>query len=203
MGAWVFADGPANNQQTDPAKSTSQAKPPAKTTSKGFFPDVPADHWAAADLKFLAERGIVTGNANGEFKGASPMTRYDAGAMLARAIRYLQNDPERIKAQELKVLQDLMFQLSQKIQGVEQEVKSVASSPRGDSQKVLELQSRLESANVRIDELQRQLNAVRTSSTGIDPIELDKVRKQAQANFIIGVAGLFVGIVGIALATLL
>lgn len=203
FGVLALADGPAKKDQ--PAStSTSKKATTAAKAGKGFFVDVPSDHYASADLKFLVERGIITGLPSGEFQGAKAMTRYDASVLFARAIRYVQNDPEKVKAQELKVLQDLMFQLSQKIQSVEQKADSLPAGGGADSAMVANLQSQLQTQNSQIESLEKQLRDLKISSkSGVDPIELDKVRKQSNANFIIGIAGLFVGIVGIALATLI
>jgi len=201
FGVLALADGPAKKDQptTTSKKATTTAK-----AGKGFFVDVPGDHYASADLKFLVERGIITGLPSGEFQGAKAMSRYDASVLFARAIRYVQNDPEKVKAQELKVLQDLMFQLSQKIQSVEQKTDSMPAGGGADNAMVANLQSQLQTQNSQLESLEKQLRDLKISSkSGVDPMELDKVRKQANANFIIGIAGLFVGIVGIALATLI
>ncbi len=201
FGVLAWADGPAKKDQ--PASSSTKKTTAPSKAGKGFFVDVPSDHYASADLKFLVERGIITGLPSGEFQGAKGMTRFDASVLIARAIRFVQNDPEKVKAQELKVLQDLMFQLSQKIQSVEQRMDSIPAGG-ADSAQVANLQSQLQSSQAQIESLEKQVRDLKISSrSGVDPMEIDKVKKQANANFIIAMAGLFVGIVGIALATLI
>lgn len=201
FGSLVWADGPSKKEQ--PTTSTKKPTTTNKSVKGGFFVDVPSDHYAAADLKFLVERGIITGLPSGEFQGSKAMSRYDAAVLFARAIRYVQNDPEKVKAQELKVLQDLMFQLSQKIQSIEQKADA-SHGGTVDNTQIANMQNQLQSANTQIEGLQKQLRDLKvSSSSSIDPVEFDKVKKQSSANFIIAMAGLFVGIVGIALATLI
>ena len=51
------------------------------------FPDVPQDHWAYRYVKSLADRGLVEGYPDGEFKGDRSMTRYEFAAIIYRALQ--------------------------------------------------------------------------------------------------------------------
>ena len=51
------------------------------------FPDVPKDHWAYSYVKSLADRGLLEGYPDGEFKGDRSMTRYEFAAMFYRALK--------------------------------------------------------------------------------------------------------------------
>ena len=51
-----------------------------------LFPDVPENHWAYAYVKHLAERGLLEGYPDGEFKGGRTMTRYEFAAIFSRAL---------------------------------------------------------------------------------------------------------------------
>ena len=51
------------------------------------FPDVPKDHWAYSYVKSLAERGLLEGYPDGEFKGDRSMTRYEFAAIIYRALQ--------------------------------------------------------------------------------------------------------------------
>ena len=51
------------------------------------FPDVPKDHWAYSYVKSLADRGILEGYPDGEFKGDRTMTRYEFAAIIYRALQ--------------------------------------------------------------------------------------------------------------------
>ena len=51
-----------------------------------LFPDVPENHWAYAYVKKLADRGLLEGYPDGEFKGDRTMTRYEFAAIFARAL---------------------------------------------------------------------------------------------------------------------
>jgi hypothetical protein len=50
------------------------------------FADVPANHWAYQYIQALAADGIIDGYNSGNFNGNRPMTRYEAAAMVARAV---------------------------------------------------------------------------------------------------------------------
>ncbi|MFV0635769.1 ESPR-type extended signal peptide-containing protein [Mitsuokella sp. WILCCON 0060] len=51
-----------------------------------LFPDVPENHWAYTYVKKLAERGLLEGYPDGEFKGDRLMTRYEFAAIFERAL---------------------------------------------------------------------------------------------------------------------
>jgi hypothetical protein len=50
------------------------------------FADVPANHWAYADIQALAAAGLVDGYPDGAFKGDRPLTRYEMAVIVARVI---------------------------------------------------------------------------------------------------------------------
>ena len=83
------------------------------STGNVNFPDVSENHWAYEYVKSLADRGLVVGYPDGEFKGDRSMTRYEFAAVIYRA---LQNgapiDPKMAKAMgefepELNRIQEL------------------------------------------------------------------------------------------------
>ena len=51
------------------------------------FPDVPKEHWAYSYVKSLADRGLLEGYPDGEFKGDRTMTRYEFAAIIYRALQ--------------------------------------------------------------------------------------------------------------------
>lgn len=165
---------------------TADAGGSVRSTS-ALFTDVPADHWSLGDLQYLAERGIITGLPSGEFHGSQALTRYSAAALVARAVRFVLNNPDVITGQDLKVVQDLIYKINDKIQEMDAQLQSGGASS--------ELQSDIRQNAQSIQSLQSQVS--RTGSA-----DLAKLREQANAGFIIGLAGLFVGIIGIALATM-
>ena len=63
-----------------------------------LFPDVPENHWAYAYVKKLADRGLLEGYPDGEFKGDRTITRYEFAAIFSRALENgasVDNDMER------------------------------------------------------------------------------------------------------------
>ncbi|WP_302610199.1 ESPR-type extended signal peptide-containing protein [uncultured Mitsuokella sp.] len=59
----------------------------AKTQKRTLlFPDVPENHWAYDYVKKLADRGLLEGYPDGEFKGSRTLTRYEFAAIFERAL---------------------------------------------------------------------------------------------------------------------
>lgn len=72
----------------------------AQTTE---FPDVPADHWAAAAVKEVVAKGIMKGFPDGTFRGEQPVTRYELAVTLARFMRHVEESLKDLKARTPKV----------------------------------------------------------------------------------------------------
>ncbi len=195
------------------AYADGQPKQPATTkptTQRGsLFVDVPTDHYAASDLKFLVERGIITGLPNGEFQGAKALNRYDAAVLIARTLRYLQNDPEKIQPADLKILQDLIFKVSERVQAldkIEQEIVTLKNRPTDDSSgEVAALKTQLGQSQEQIASLQTQVQTLRTelqqaraaSSAGVVPEEVEQLRQQAQTSLLIASFAALAGVVAV------
>lgn len=135
-----------------------------------MFSDVPSDHWAYQDIQYLAERGIITGMPGGTFKGDQALTRYDAATLVARAIRYLQNNSGSTNQQDLSTLEDLVYKLSERVDSSTQTTSNLQS---------------------KVNNLQAQVQELRASSSG--PENYDQLVQRSQNNFILGVAGLVMG----------
>jgi hypothetical protein len=159
------------------------AEPP---DTGGLFTDVPRDHWAYEDLEYLAARGIITGLPGGRYNGDDPLDRYSAAAMIARAIKYMQNNPESVTPEDLSVLKDLIFEVSDDVAALQ------GGAIPGDS-------SALES---RVSRNEQSIAALNTKVENIDISNVSALTKRVQANFIISLTALLIGIIGVALATL-
>ncbi len=155
----------------------------------GLFTDVPTDHWAYEDLAYLADRGIITGLPGGVFDGESALTRYDAAAMISRAIQYMQNNPESVTLEDLNVLKDLIYGVSDDVTLLQSQL---GLSQNGD---LTSLQNRVTQAEQQIAQLNTRIEEISDSSAST-------LAKRVQANFFISLTALLVGIIGIALATL-
>lgn len=202
MGLLALADGQPKQPSTKPA-----SKPTAQRGA--LFVDVPADHYAASDLKFLVERGIITGLPNGEFQGSKALSRYDAAVLIARALRYIQNDPEKIQPADLKVLQDLIFKVSERVQALdtlEQDVATLKSRPSTDSSaEVLALKEKLSQSDAQIASLQTQVQSLKSelaqaraaSSGGVVPEEVEQLRQQVNNSLLIAAFAALAGVVAV------
>lgn len=80
---------------TTPATTASQTSPVAPDASSdvaqaGPLSDVPLNSWAYDAVNQLAKDGIIKGYPDGTFKGARPMTRYEAAVLAYRAVDMLE-----------------------------------------------------------------------------------------------------------------
>ena len=159
------------------------AEPP---DTGGLFTDVPRDHWAYEDLEYLAARGIITGLPGGRYNGADPLDRYSAAAMIARSIKYMQNNPESVTPADLDVLKDLIYQVSDDVAALQ------GGGLPGDA-------SALES---RVNRNEQSIADLNSRVANIVSSDASSLTKRVQANFIISLTALLIGIIGVALATL-
>jgi len=162
------------------------AEPP---DTGGIFTDVPRDHWAYEDLEYLAARGIITGLPGGRYDGESALDRYSAAALIARAIQYMQNNPASVTPEDLDVLKDLIFGLTDDVNALQAEVDALQ---RGED---TQLAARVSNNEQQIAQINAQLQDTSPSSS-------TTLTKRVQANFILSLTGLLVGIIAVALATL-
>lgn len=173
LGGIALGDGGAGN---------GTAQPPQ---AGGLFNDVPRDHWAYDDLSYLVARGIITGLPGGSYKGDQPLDRYSAAALIARAIRYLQNNPESVTPQDLDILKDLIFKVSDNLSSLQAQMDSLGGSSQ--------LEARVSQNEQSIAQLQ---------SKGVAGTDSARLANRINANFIISLTALLIGIIGVALATL-
>jgi hypothetical protein len=160
------------------------AEPP---DTGGLFTDVPRDHWAYEDLQYLAARGIITGLPGGVYNGDDPLDRYSAAAMIARAIKYMQSNPESVTPEDLDVLKDLIFQVSDDVAALQ------AGGVQGVDTTALE---------ARVSRTEQDVSVLKTQVEELTGTSAATLAKRVQANLIISLTALLVGIIGVALATL-
>lgn len=148
------------------------------------FSDVSKDHWAYDDIKYLADRGIITGLPGGQYQGQQALDRYSAAALISRAVKYLQNNPEIVTLQDLDVLRDLMFKISDNMATLQGQVDSL----QGGS----DLREQVVSNQEQISELGRQVESLSKSDTG-------ELATRVDVNLVISLVGVLAGIAAIAL----
>lgn len=59
---------------------------PVKAAQAKLFPDVSANHWAAAQIKELSEQGVIVGYPDGTFKPDNNVTRAEFAVMAIKAL---------------------------------------------------------------------------------------------------------------------
>jgi hypothetical protein len=155
----------------------------------GLFTDVPKDHWAYDDIKYLSDRGIIEGIPGGKYNGDQALDRYSAAALIARAIKYMQNNPESVTPQDLDTLKDLIFKVSDNLSSLQTQVDSMSGAST----------SGLEDRVARNEQAISQLQSQSTSGASTD---VSALANRVNANFIISLTALLVGIIAVALATM-
>jgi len=210
-------DGATGSTGTSGNTGTSSANTSSQVVSNPFlFIDVPADHWAVDDLKFLVEYGVITGLPNGAFNGDSYLTRYSATAMMARAMRLTMNNPEQLSVSDLDAVQQLLFELSEQVEQNRLDIESapsVSTTDTGQNPVRVEtdpnIELRLNQLTQSLDELrsenvalQQEMNQLKQIADGPQPniTQMNQLRQRANVNFIVGVSALFVGILGVGVA---
>lgn len=212
------ADGPVNQESQSSSDGSSGSVP---------FADVPADHWAADDVRFLVNQGIIEGVPGGQFQGERAPNRYEVATMLSRALQGLeQMEPQtaseaassgqQIRQEDLQVLQDLIFKISDRVQGLNSEVETLKSenpeidpqlrqriqNVEGQSEQISQLQSTVQQQREQINQLQERMESFQVNATTASEQQLAEADQQILANRIIGITGLLFAVVGIALTTL-
>lgn len=205
-------DAASGNTSASDNSSTNAASGSQPLSSAELFRDVPSGHWALEDLRFLVEYGVIIGLPNGEFRGEQALTRYSGATMMARALRLMMSNPDLVTQDDLKALQELLFQINDRVEQADTEIQGLKSNsdtpgPITDSNTQLRLTQtteRLNQAEATLLALQQDINLLKrnTDAPQADGVELKKLKQQANANFILAIASLFVGIIGIALATM-
>ena len=207
----------------------TQADGPA-TTSGGaeLFADVPAGHWALDSLQFLAERGVIEGLPNGQFQGDRAPSRYEVAVMLARALQHLESQApqgpvstqttaaNQLRPEDIKVLQDLIFKISDRLQQLSGEVNALKTQrPEIDPdlaerirtletqrEEIEQLRAQIEQDQQAIRDLKAQVTKFQVQASTVSEETVAKTNQQVLANRIIGLFALGAAVVGVALATL-
>lgn len=207
----------------------TQADGPADAGGSTLFADVPAGHWALASLQFLAERGVIEGLPNGQFQGDRAPSRYEVAVMLARALQYLEGQvpqgpvsaqttatTEQLRPEDIKVLQDLIFKISDRLQQLSGEVNALKSQrPEIDpdlaerirtleaqGEEIEQLRAQIEQDQQAIRDLKDKMTKFQSQATTVSEETVAKTNQQVLANRLIGLFALGAAIVGVALATL-
>ncbi len=147
---------------------------------ENMFSDVPSDHWAYPDIQYLAQRGIIEGLPSGKYEGGEAITRYGVASLVARTVRYMQDNPGAGSQQDLSTLEDLVYKLSERVDS--------ASSTNS------ELKSQVDNLQAQVQELKAQSG---------ESEEYNQLAKKAENNFIIGVTGIVLGAGALAWAILM
>ncbi|MHC8517807.1 DUF4855 domain-containing protein [Sporosarcina sp. ITBMC105] len=66
------------------------------------FRDVPRDHWAKDEIRFLTDKRVIKGFSDGSFQPMKVLTRKDASVMLVRALQLPAEKQPSVKPSDLK-----------------------------------------------------------------------------------------------------
>jgi hypothetical protein len=172
---------------------------PAPTvTPGGVFADVPSNHWAHADIQYLAERGIITGFPGRLFKGAQPLDRFSAATLVARTVRYVQQHRPHnvipadfgVLRNDFEVLRNLVLNVADHISVMQREIERLRAGAGT-------LEGRIARNEAQLAVLTQQLQAIEVQQPAVQDEEL---AQRVQISLIVGATGIIVGIVGIVLA---
>ncbi|MDN4608065.1 DUF4855 domain-containing protein [Sporosarcina highlanderae] len=72
------------------------------TAAAQGFQDVPTDHWAHDEIRFLTDKRVIRGFADGSFKPLAVLSRKDAAVMLVRAMQLPAIQQPQVKPADLK-----------------------------------------------------------------------------------------------------
>jgi len=152
-----------------------------------MFTDVPVDHWAYEDIQYLSDRGIITGVPGGQYRGDQALDRYSAAALIARAMRYIQNSPASVTTDDLTRLNNLIIGLSDEVAALRS-----TSDPTADGSR---LEIRVSQNEAAISALQDQIDASGSSDTA-------QLASRVRNNFILSLTALMMGVIAVALAVI-
>ncbi|WP_075620064.1 DUF4855 domain-containing protein [Paenisporosarcina indica] len=66
------------------------------------FKDVPRDHWAHDEIRFLTDKQVIKGYAGGTFQPLKILTRKDAAIMIVRALKWSSPVKPTVKPSDMK-----------------------------------------------------------------------------------------------------
>ncbi|ACJ74900.1 outer membrane protein, putative [Thermosipho africanus TCF52B] len=83
--------------------------------------DVPTNHWAYDSVVMLEKAGVITGYPDGTFKGTNNVTRYELAVFLARIMKLLEEDIQKLSVtvdvheNDISALYDIVGQLKKSV----------------------------------------------------------------------------------------
>ncbi|HKI58473.1 MAG TPA: S-layer homology domain-containing protein, partial [Trueperaceae bacterium] len=135
--------------------------------SSTSFPDIPANHWAAAAVSRIANLGIVIGFPDGTFRGNEAFTRYQAALVISRLLDVVNQNVNSSLAMTKSDIQSLR----NAVQGVASDVasqgvrlSSAESAIASLSDDVTANKSSIASNSSRLDKLEQQISSLQSSA---------------------------------------
>lgn len=124
------------------------AAPPAPPL-QGAFSDVPPDHWSREAVQKLADSGVMSGFADGTFKGRKVVTRYDMAMIVARLLAKV----TEVRNQGGKLTNDDIVLVNRLTNEFRSELDL--------------LQVKVEAAEKRVDKVERQTSALEAALSNV------------------------------------
>jgi hypothetical protein len=90
------------------------------------FTDVPTDHWAYHAITRLAQEGVISGYADGTFRGNQPMTRYEMAVIVDKAMHKKLDPQQKAVVERLaREFSDELNMMDVKIDGMQNTVDNL------------------------------------------------------------------------------
>lgn len=110
----------------------------AATAAAPLFPDTPEGHWAQDAVRRLAQRGLISGYADGTFKGDRAATRYEVALIVARLLA--RPETEFATRADLLAVRELASQLRDELQALGVRTDALANDAERVERRVSELE---------------------------------------------------------------
>lgn len=142
------------------------------------FPDVPANHWAAAAVDRIAKLGIIIGFPDGTFRGNEAFTRYQAALVISRLLDVVNqnvNSSLAMTKSDIQSLRNAVQGLASDVASQGVRLSSAESAIASLSDDSTANKSAIASNSSRLDQIEQQLKNL---PTGTNPAVLRDLQNQ-------------------------
>ncbi|MGM0502829.1 MAG: S-layer homology domain-containing protein [Bacillota bacterium] len=91
----------------------------------GQFNDVPQNHWAYSSLEKVAQAGLLSGFADGSFKGKQELSRYQVAALTSRVMDKIETGDTQINADVAQAIESLAQEFDAELVELNSKIKDL------------------------------------------------------------------------------